>query len=221
MLEYVFIYKILPDYTLGIHAKSPDTLNTVLAQINVILRANCYLHTYVNFWRASSLVYLPHFIQTQKASESLKKNSRPNNNDNKRLQNKHVRYEHWTHPGITLASLLPGLQWTTKDPGARIPSSDQLPGQWPQWKTMSRKHNLNACLSRKVETSKPPTAEWNKYRTRAGYSWEKGCQVPDFNSSVWGRSGTLGEAGLNLKVLVLNIFDGYFLFIDPSGSVTL
>lgn len=43
--------------------------------------------------------------------------------------------------------------------------------------------------------------------------------MPDFNSSVWGRSGTLGEAGLNLKVLVLNIFDGYFLFIDPSGSV--
>lgn len=43
------MYKILPDYTLGIRSKLPDTLNTVLAQINVISRANCYLHMYVNF----------------------------------------------------------------------------------------------------------------------------------------------------------------------------
>lgn len=43
--------------------------------------------------------------------------------------------------------------------------------------------------------------------------------MPDLCSSVWRRSGTLEEAGLHLKVPVLNLLDGYFLFSDPSGSV--
>lgn len=43
--------------------------------------------------------------------------------------------------------------------------------------------------------------------------------MSDLCSSVWGRSGTLEGPGLYLKVPVLNLLDGYFLFSDPSGSV--
>ena len=39
LLEYILIHIIFSDYPPGVHSKLPDTLSTVLAQINVVLRA--------------------------------------------------------------------------------------------------------------------------------------------------------------------------------------
>lgn len=46
LLEYILIHKIFSDYPPGIHSKLPDTLHTVLAQINVVLRAKA-IFTYM------------------------------------------------------------------------------------------------------------------------------------------------------------------------------
>lgn len=154
----------------------------LLAWIHGISRAKAAF-MYLPIFEKLLYQYLSPFLKTEEAPESLGKKKKKQNNQKPKNPTNQIKTRDCRtsrcplHTGLIPASLLPVLQWTRRDLGARTPSSDHWPGQWPeishqsirlqlpQWKTTSWKHTLNTCLFRKVETSKPLMAEWSKHTT--------------------------------------------------------
>lgn len=159
--------------------------------MNVILRAKVIFRNMLIF---EQLFHWCPLSQNTKTSGSLKRNKNPNHQTTikKRLQTKHVPFKQLAHPGDTS---------TVTDKGPRSQdapcwhslgrwASDKSP-KYRMWKTVNRKHTLNAHLLEEVETSNPLTAEWNNYTTGDDYCLKKEWQVSDFYSSILCRSGIL------------------------------